>query len=302
MLPEAVGRRSFPSRWGAGARDAAQRRPQPLHHGRVTGSDTNRRPCIAARSQATCPCATTTWCWPSARGRARLIPDGRAHAAAQDGGRCAAHPHVVLRRLARIELRNRHGLRRTLGHFVVMGRWLLGRRSGREMVDCLAASALLPARGGRRIAYHRLQGDGRLLPEVVAQTRRSGAPLAVRERCRCGASTRVRAVNASGGRCAMAASSNRRRAHLHHRHQPTPWPSCSGRGAGAHRRRAELRVKGHERLWAIGDCASVPNAFDGRISPPTAQFAVRQAGHLARNLKAAIAGEGWRRFATDRAG
>lgn len=37
-------------------------------------------------------------------------------------------------------------------------------------------------------------------------------------------------------------------------------------------------------LWAIGDCAWVPNADGDGICPPTAQFAVRQANQLADNL------------------
>jgi NADH dehydrogenase len=50
-------------------------------------------------------------------------------------------------------------------------------------------------------------------------------------------------------------------------------------------------VPGHAGLWALGDCAAVPNGWDGRISPPTAQFAVRQARHLARNLARVLRGE-----------
>src|SRR4051794_33947070 len=53
----------------------------------------------------------------------------------------------------------------------------------------------------------------------------------------------------------------------------------------------DLRVAGFENVWALGDCAAVPNAHDGQPSPPTAQFAVRQAKWLARNLSAAIAGK-----------
>jgi len=44
-------------------------------------------------------------------------------------------------------------------------------------------------------------------------------------------------------------------------------------------------------MWALGDCALVPNALDGKPSPPTAQFAVRQARHLALNLRRHIAGK-----------
>jgi NADH dehydrogenase len=46
----------------------------------------------------------------------------------------------------------------------------------------------------------------------------------------------------------------------------------------------DMSVPGLPGVWAMGDCAAVPNSFDGSISPPTAQFAVRQAKHLAANL------------------
>ncbi len=46
----------------------------------------------------------------------------------------------------------------------------------------------------------------------------------------------------------------------------------------------DMRVLGTENLWALGDCARVPNAHDGRICPATAQFAVQQALQLADNL------------------
>jgi NADH:ubiquinone reductase (H+-translocating) len=46
-----------------------------------------------------------------------------------------------------------------------------------------------------------------------------------------------------------------------------------------------LRVDGRENVWALGDCAGVPNAATpGRIDPPTSQHALRQARRLARNL------------------
>jgi NADH dehydrogenase len=45
-----------------------------------------------------------------------------------------------------------------------------------------------------------------------------------------------------------------------------------------------LRVRGHEHMWALGDCARVPNARSDRPDPPTCQHALRQARRLARNL------------------
>jgi NADH dehydrogenase len=47
-----------------------------------------------------------------------------------------------------------------------------------------------------------------------------------------------------------------------------------------------LRVQGHDGVWALGDCAAVPNAATpGRTDPPTCQHALRQARALARILE-----------------
>jgi NADH:ubiquinone reductase (H+-translocating) len=46
----------------------------------------------------------------------------------------------------------------------------------------------------------------------------------------------------------------------------------------------DMRVVGASNVWAFGDCAAVPNAWNGQTSPPTAQFALRQANQLAANL------------------
>ncbi|HEU5216761.1 MAG TPA: NAD(P)/FAD-dependent oxidoreductase [Gaiellaceae bacterium] len=45
-----------------------------------------------------------------------------------------------------------------------------------------------------------------------------------------------------------------------------------------------LRVRGHEHVWALGDCARVPNTRSDRPDPPTCQHALRQARRLAKNL------------------
>ena len=47
-----------------------------------------------------------------------------------------------------------------------------------------------------------------------------------------------------------------------------------------------LRVDGREDVWALGDCAAVPNeATPGQTDPPTCQHALRQARRLAKNLQ-----------------
>jgi NADH:ubiquinone reductase (H+-translocating) len=55
---------------------------------------------------------------------------------------------------------------------------------------------------------------------------------------------------------------------------------------GAVRVDSSLRVEGQDTLWALGDCARVPNeATPGLPDPPTSQHALRQARRLAKNLR-----------------
>ncbi|MGA3066832.1 MAG: NAD(P)/FAD-dependent oxidoreductase [Tepidisphaeraceae bacterium] len=58
----------------------------------------------------------------------------------------------------------------------------------------------------------------------------------------------------------------------------------------------DMKVSGTTNLWALGDCSLVPNAFDGRPSPATAQFAMQQARQLAKNLKCASEGTATKPF------
>jgi NADH:ubiquinone reductase (H+-translocating) len=46
-----------------------------------------------------------------------------------------------------------------------------------------------------------------------------------------------------------------------------------------------LRVEGLEHVWALGDCARVPNQASDQPDPPTCQHALRQARRLAKNLR-----------------
>jgi NADH dehydrogenase len=55
-----------------------------------------------------------------------------------------------------------------------------------------------------------------------------------------------------------------------------------------------LRVQGHEHVWALGDCAHVPNTKADRPDPPTSQHALRQARRLAKNIQGAREPYGYR--------
>jgi len=58
----------------------------------------------------------------------------------------------------------------------------------------------------------------------------------------------------------------------------------------------DMSVNGHSNIWAIGDCALIPNALDGELSPPTAQFAIREGQQLADNIHRAVCGTSTKPF------
>jgi len=51
-----------------------------------------------------------------------------------------------------------------------------------------------------------------------------------------------------------------------------------------------MEVEGFENVWAVGDCAAIPDRKNGGFHPPTAQHALRQGKTIAHNIKAAIRG------------
>ena len=57
-----------------------------------------------------------------------------------------------------------------------------------------------------------------------------------------------------------------------------------------------LAISGQPDMWAVGDCAAVPDLHGGGTCPPTAQYALRQARHLGRNILAKINGKAMRPF------
>lgn len=44
-------------------------------------------------------------------------------------------------------------------------------------------------------------------------------------------------------------------------------------------------------VWALGDCAAIPDGETGRFYPPTAQHAIREAKTIARNIGASLRGQ-----------
>lgn len=68
-------------------------------------------------------------------------------------------------------------------------------------------------------------------------------------------------------------------------------------GNGAVRCDPTLRVAGHREIWAVGDCAAIPDATgSGQTHPPTAQHALREGKLAADNVVAALDGRPARPF------
>ncbi|MBV8433615.1 MAG: NAD(P)/FAD-dependent oxidoreductase [Candidatus Eremiobacteraeota bacterium] len=54
--------------------------------------------------------------------------------------------------------------------------------------------------------------------------------------------------------------------------------------------RGDMRVEKYPNVWALGDCAAIPDG-EGGTFPMTAQHAIREGPHLADNIVAALRGE-----------
>jgi NADH dehydrogenase len=68
--------------------------------------------------------------------------------------------------------------------------------------------------------------------------------------------------------------------------------SCEKNQAGAVVVDATLQVKGFTNMWAVGDCAQIPDVHNqGQFHPPTAQHALRQGWIAAENVFAALQGK-----------
>jgi NADH dehydrogenase len=63
-----------------------------------------------------------------------------------------------------------------------------------------------------------------------------------------------------------------------------------------------LAVPGHPGVWALGDCAAVTDSKSGQQCPPTAQFAIREAATVARNIAAQLKGRQSKNFHFDSLG
>jgi NADH dehydrogenase len=199
----------------------------------------------------------------------------------------------VIARLEQAELQPNAEARRWLTTFVIIGGGFSGVETAGALTDFLHASLKYYPRIRREdLRVIVLHGQKRLLPELsaslgdFAERKMAMQGLEVRLEAR---AIRVddRAVTLASGEiiaagtviCTIGTSPS-----------PLVTESPLPQERGRIRVHADMSVPGFEGVWALGDCAAVPNQRDGKVSPPTAQFADRQARVLARNIAAQLRG------------
>jgi NADH:ubiquinone reductase (H+-translocating) len=205
----------------------------------------------------------------------------------------------IISRLEQAELQPDVAARRWLTTFVIIGGGFSGVETAGELTDFLHASLRYYPRIRREdIRVVLLHGQNRLLPElseslgVFAFRRMSMDGLDVK--------LEARAVRIDGRSVTLASGEIIPSGTVISTIGTTP---CSlvtesplPKERGRVRTNADMSVPGFDNVWALGDCAAVPNARDGKIAPPTAQFADRQARLLARNIAASLLGQATRPF------
>jgi NADH dehydrogenase len=299
MLPEALGASVFPEQVVAPIRQMLRRGRFVM--GRVHAIDARRRSVTASTlaGNIEVPYEHLVLAFGN-RARLDLIPGLPDYALPLKTVGDAMHiRNTVLRRVARIELETDPAARSRLGHFVVIGGGFSGVETAGELVDCLKSIRRYYPRvrdGELRITV--LQDQPRLLPELPERLGRAAhrslaaRGVVVKTGTRA-ASVAEHAVTLDNGEVLAAATVI---CTIGTRANPLVERAGMPVELGRVLVNPDLSVQGVSGVWAIGDCASIANAHDGKRAPPTAQFAVREGRWLARNLLATIRGQPTRAF------
>ena len=302
MLPEAVGASVFPEQVVVPVREMLRTASGcSFIMGTVTHVDATRRivRCHSLAGELAIPYDHLVLAFGN-RAKLDMLPGMAEHALPLKTVGDAMHiRNSVLRRLARIELEHDPALRRRLGHFIVIGGGFSGVEVAGELVDCLASiRRYYPKVQADELHITVLHGTDRLLPELSPRLGAAALDSLTSRGVTVHLCTRAQALTPRGvtlqtgeqidGQtliCTIGTETNPLA-------QMLALPLQQGRILT----NADLSVHGAPNMWALGDCAAVPNAHDGQLSPPTAQFAVRQARHLADNLIALSRGHQTRPF------
>jgi NADH dehydrogenase len=189
----------------------------------------------------------------------------------------------IIVRLEQAELQDNPELRRWLTTFVIIGAGFSGVELAGEIDDFLHAA---------------LQSGERIMPELSPKL----SAFALKKMCRRGIDVRLntRAVRIDDQGLMLDDGSKLNGGTVICTIGTAPSPLIDALPAAKQRGRLtvapDMSLPDHPEIWAIGDCAAVINAHDGKTSPPTAQFAVRQARQVADNIARRLRGLPTRAF------
>ena len=292
MLPEAVGAALFPEQTVAPIRAMLAPRTRFVM-GRISKVNTRAKAltCETLAGERIFTYSELVLALGS-RARLDLVPGMAEHALPLKTVGDALHiRNTVLRRAATIELEDDPLVRRRLGRFIVIGGGFSGVEVAGQLADCLAGiRRYYPRAGAFDVVL--LQDIERLLPELPPALGSAAARSLASRRVDVKLGARASEVTAMGVRLAdgsfldagtVICTIGTRPNHLI---EGLKLPMERGRIVVER----DMSVPGTAGLWALGDCALVPNAHDGSFAPPTAQFAVREAQTLARNVLARLQG------------
>ncbi len=300
MLPEAVGASVFPEHVVAPLRQIIDTRcASRFIMGRVTRIDSAAQMlhCTTLAGELSIQ-YTHLVCAFGSRARTDFLPGMAEHALPlKTVGDAMEIRNTVLKRLARIELETDPTLRLALGHFIVIGGGFSGVEVAGELIDSISSIRRYYSRvKPEELKVSLVQDIGSLLPELPPSLGQSawrslekrGVEILLNQRAKEISAKGVHLV--SGGLltgatviCTVGTRPN------------VLTEALAQCGASIERGRivtqGDLSVSGVPNVWAVGDCAQIPNALDNKASPPTAQFAVQQAKLLAKNLLANLNGQ-----------
>lgn len=296
MLPEVVGASIFPEQVVAPLRQMLNLRgASRFIMGHVVAVDRAAKTvtCSSLAGETIVPYCELVLAFGN-RPRLDLIPGMAEHALPLKSiGDAMEIRNHVLRRLAQIELEQDPERRRLLGQFVVIGGGFAGVEVAGELADYLKSiRRYYPRVNMDEIRLTVLQDIDRLLPELSVRLGLAALRSLERRGVVVLLGKRAAEVHADGIRCtdgemlfaATVVCTIGTRSNV----LVEALGLAADRGRIA--TRPDLSVEGADGVWAAGDCALVVNRLDGRPAPPTAQFAVREARLLARNLLRRLTG------------
>jgi NADH:ubiquinone reductase (H+-translocating) len=216
----------------------------------------------------------------------RLIPGSAAAFTFKTMSDALVLRNQMIEQLERADATNEDAVRRRCLTFVVIGGGLVGM----ELLGELTAFAddvlrYYPRIQRRELRFHLFEAGPRTLPEIDPKLAEVAANVLVRRGADIRVSAPVRSIESD-------------RVHLAHETIDAativlaagivPNPLVAGISVARDERgriavEATMRSRSHPEVWALGDCAAIPDP-QGKPYPALAQHAIREALQLARNL------------------